>query len=473
MKCFEREHLFAYAHRMLKAREADEVRAHLEACTVCQEVVTQYLRLDAVLDEWKSVSPSAEAFDARVRQAVRTQIEAQASSLWSGLLPRMWARWLAPAGLAVLVVAVALVTYRSHRISGPTPPESSGQRFSAARPPAQPPAETSRQAAREKKPGPPAETLKGKREAGPLVASRPALPVESQYDERARAAGEREATAQPSTSGAGGGALAWRGAEAEKAPRRVLQAPRVGGRIAGEAQPQAAPALAAGPGLAEAQSSSGLAAGARQTMATPAMALPAAKALHLERAQAALQAEAEEAISFCQNLPVLDDFDLLSDFDVLSELPQGGKKVDNRLLDLPPEEQERVLANDERFQRLPAERQERIRENLRRWNALSSAQKDLIRQRQEIFTSLSPAQRQQARAAFPAWQRLEPARRQAVLAAFRHLRSLPADQRLIYLSGPEVEQQFSPEERHVLASLSQLLPGSQLEPPSQPGEPQE
>src|ERR1700693_1212275 len=39
-----------------------------------------------------------------------------------------------------------------------------------------------------------------------------------------------------------------------------------------------------------------------------------------------------------------------------------------RLRELPPEEQERVMANDRRFQQLPPERQAQIRDNLRHWN---------------------------------------------------------------------------------------------------------
>ena len=58
------------------------------------------------------------------------------------------------------------------------------------------------------------------------------------------------------------------------------------------------------------------------------------------------------------------------------------------LRDLPPKEQERVLANDKRFQRLPPQRQQRIRENLRRWNDLSPQRKEQLREREEIFSQV-------------------------------------------------------------------------------------
>ncbi len=131
-----------------------------------------------------------------------------------------------------------------------------------------------------------------------------------------------------------------------------------------------------------------------------------------------------------------------------------------RLRDLPPEEQERVLANDERFQRLPTERQEMIRERLRRWNALNPEEKERLRERQEIFESLSPQQREEARALFQQWRRLEPERRKELMVAFRRLRDLPPGEREGFLSSPEIGKRFSPSERDLLFGLGRLLPAS-------------
>jgi len=141
-----------------------------------------------------------------------------------------------------------------------------------------------------------------------------------------------------------------------------------------------------------------------------------------------------------------------------------GAEFMKRLRELPPDEQERILANDERFRRLPPERQQQIRENLRRWNALGPEQKQMMRERQEIVESLSPAQRQQVREVFPQYRRLPPERRQAVMQAFRHLRGLPAGERQRYLASPEVEQRLSPQERNVLEGMNQLLPPSPGDP---------
>ena len=134
-----------------------------------------------------------------------------------------------------------------------------------------------------------------------------------------------------------------------------------------------------------------------------------------------------------------------------------------RLRDLPPEQQERVLRNDERFQRLPPERQQMIRERLRQWSALSPEERQRIRERQEIFMNLSPEQRREARALFPRWQQLEPERRQEVMRAFRQMRDLPPKERPQFLSRPDVQKRFHPEERRLLEGLGRLLPGAEID----------
>ncbi|HLY62185.1 MAG TPA: DUF3106 domain-containing protein [Terriglobia bacterium] len=130
-----------------------------------------------------------------------------------------------------------------------------------------------------------------------------------------------------------------------------------------------------------------------------------------------------------------------------------------RLRELPPDEQERVMANDERFQRLPPARQAMIRRNLDHWNSLTPEQKERTRERQEILESLSPAQRMEARTIFPQYLRLPPERKEAVRQAFLHARDLPVGKREGFLSSPEVTGRFSPQELGVLRGLTQLLPG--------------
>jgi anti-sigma factor RsiW len=114
MNCLERERLFGYASRLLDEPEMTQVRAHLEACPRCREIVESYAQVDAVLGEWKSVEPSA-WFDARVRQAVQAQSAPSAArELWA----LRWVRGLALAALGVLVISGVLWFARSpHAVS--------------------------------------------------------------------------------------------------------------------------------------------------------------------------------------------------------------------------------------------------------------------------------------------------------------------------------------------------------------------
>jgi anti-sigma factor RsiW len=117
MNCLERDQLFSYAHRLVNQQEAAQLRAHLGECPRCREAVERFERLDAVLEEWKPVEPSA-WFDVRIREALRTQLEGSAA--WSFWGPR-WARSLALVALGIVVIAGVAWLTRSHRpISTPS-----------------------------------------------------------------------------------------------------------------------------------------------------------------------------------------------------------------------------------------------------------------------------------------------------------------------------------------------------------------
>lgn len=139
-----------------------------------------------------------------------------------------------------------------------------------------------------------------------------------------------------------------------------------------------------------------------------------------------------------------------------------------RLRELPPEEQERVLANDERFQKLPLEQQKEIRERLQNWNSLSPEEQERIRVRQEIVSNLTPTQREHARALFQEWRQVDPARRHELRDTFIRMRKLPPTERLQFLSSQEITQRFTPEERRLLEGLSRLLPDARGEAPAKP-----
>jgi hypothetical protein len=118
MKCHETDRLKEYAYGLMNEANTAELRAHLDECSRCREVVQQHHRLGAVLDEWKVGEPTP-GFDARVRMAVdQHQAQSQGWKFWSW----EWMRGVALASLGVLIVAgVAWFTQNHRGGAHPTP----------------------------------------------------------------------------------------------------------------------------------------------------------------------------------------------------------------------------------------------------------------------------------------------------------------------------------------------------------------
>ncbi|HEV2178300.1 MAG TPA: DUF3106 domain-containing protein, partial [Terriglobia bacterium] len=131
-----------------------------------------------------------------------------------------------------------------------------------------------------------------------------------------------------------------------------------------------------------------------------------------------------------------------------------------QLRDLPPGEQDRVLANDARFHQLPPERQQQIRDNLRRWNQLTPQQHGAMRKDEEFFQSLPVENRARVRQELssPAWRQLPPDRRRAIIGAFRQMRGLSAADRQKFIESADTQKSLSASERDILARLGAALP---------------
>jgi hypothetical protein len=140
-----------------------------------------------------------------------------------------------------------------------------------------------------------------------------------------------------------------------------------------------------------------------------------------------------------------------------------------KLRDMPPEEQQKFLANSEQFKRLPPERQEQIRRNLERWNNLTPEQKEQAHAAEQAFERMTPEQRQYVRnTLLPKWQAMPVPRRQVIR---RHLGMLgqmsPATQRAA-LNDPKFMQGLSPDEQSMLRELNSLRSPAPAEGSPQP-----
>jgi hypothetical protein len=129
-----------------------------------------------------------------------------------------------------------------------------------------------------------------------------------------------------------------------------------------------------------------------------------------------------------------------------------------KLKNLPPEEQENVIKNNEHFQQLPKEQQDRLLRRWRRFQALPQDQKEMILKRGQAFNRLTVEQRQKIRELMPRWQALPEDRHKALQEEFRKMREMTPEDRDKHLSSKDVENNFNPEERDLLKQLNSLGP---------------
>ncbi len=139
-----------------------------------------------------------------------------------------------------------------------------------------------------------------------------------------------------------------------------------------------------------------------------------------------------------------------------------------RVQNMPPDEQERFLANNERFHSLPPQRQEQIRRRLQALNSLTPEQRQAVLERQQVWEQMSPAQQRYVRQTLmPQWQSMPPARRQVVLQKLRAMRNLDDAQRAEKLNDRSFVNGLSPDEQHMLRDLSNLRVSGPEPPPGQ------
>jgi hypothetical protein len=135
-------------------------------------------------------------------------------------------------------------------------------------------------------------------------------------------------------------------------------------------------------------------------------------------------------------------------------------KAIERLQELPPEQQEQFLRNNQRFNSLAPEQQAQIRQRLQAWNRLTPEQKQALRDRQRIWEQMTPEQRRYVQQSlFPRWKQLPPERRQAILQRLHSLRNMSEADRQAKLNDPAFVEGLNPEDREMLGQLAHLHVG--------------
>lgn len=129
----------------------------------------------------------------------------------------------------------------------------------------------------------------------------------------------------------------------------------------------------------------------------------------------------------------------------------------DRVRDMPPEQQQRFLENNEQFQHLPPQRQQQIRQNLEKWNQLSPDQKQTAREREAALERMTPEQRDYVtHTLLPKWQAMPQDRRQVINRHLAMLRNMSPETQRAALNDPRFVQGLSPDEQSMLRDLNSL-----------------
>jgi Protein of unknown function (DUF3106) len=140
-----------------------------------------------------------------------------------------------------------------------------------------------------------------------------------------------------------------------------------------------------------------------------------------------------------------------------------------RLQDMTPEEQEKFLANNDRFKNMSPQQQAQIRARLQYWNNLSPSQRQELREREQLFERMTPEQRQYVRESLlPKWQAMPPASKIIIRRHLARLSGLSDSEREAMLNKRGFMKNMTPEEQNMLRELNRLRVGDTPDAPPAP-----
>jgi|GEM_PF-671562 len=125
-------------------------------------------------------------------------------------------------------------------------------------------------------------------------------------------------------------------------------------------------------------------------------------------------------------------------------------------------QQQHALSQEPGFNRLPPRSQKQVMNSLARIDSMPPRQRQRTLDTIEALEHLNPQRRQAVMASEQAIRNLPPERRRAVKQAFLNLRNYPPAQRQDMLTSPQLQSQFTPQERTMLGNILTVEP---YEPP--------
>jgi len=135
--------------------------------------------------------------------------------------------------------------------------------------------------------------------------------------------------------------------------------------------------------------------------------------------------------------------------------PHNGDWLRNTM-QLPPQEQQRRLEQDQRFRQLPPQRQEQLRNQLQTFNSMPPQQQQRVLNRMEMIEHLPPEQQRRTQALFGEFRALDPQRKNMMRSTLRQMRTMPPDARLHFLGSSQVRSLYSPDEVRMLYDFNAI-----------------
>ena len=123
-------------------------------------------------------------------------------------------------------------------------------------------------------------------------------------------------------------------------------------------------------------------------------------------------------------------------------------------MQLPPQEQQKKLQQDQHFRQLPPQRQEQLMNRLHNFNSMPPQQRQRILNRMEMIERLKPEQQNQAHELYGQFRTLDPQRKDVMRRTLRQMRGMPPDARERMLNSPDMQSRYSPQEIQMLRGFN-------------------
>jgi len=125
-------------------------------------------------------------------------------------------------------------------------------------------------------------------------------------------------------------------------------------------------------------------------------------------------------------------------------------------MQLPPNEQQKRLEQDQHFRQLPQQRQEQLKNRLQNFNSMPPQERQRVLNRMEMMEHLKPEQQRQAVALFGQFRGMDPQRKDMMRRTLHQMRSMPPDARERLLDSPETRGRYSPQEIQMLHGFNDI-----------------